>query len=109
MENLGLNQFLMPINSPIAQNMGAVDPYTYDYLNERGVVNNSKIRTVTADKMITGTLVAGVGVPPSNLNNGTLTTAINVGTGLGSVIIDGPNNRILIHDGTNPRIVIGNI
>jgi hypothetical protein len=37
--------------------------------------------------------------------------SVRVGTGSGNagVFIDGGNNRITVHDGTHPRIVIGNI
>ena len=56
-------------------------------------ITNAKISNVSADKIITSTLTAQV----------------NVGSGTGYVRLDGVNNRIIIHDGSHPRIVIGNV
>ena len=58
-----------------------------------GAITNAKISNVSADKIITSTLTAQV----------------NVGSGTGYVRLDGANNRIIIHDGSHPRIVIGNV
>lgn len=56
-------------------------------------ITNAKISNISADKIITSTLTAQV----------------NVGSGTGYVRLDGVNNRIIIHDGSHPRIVIGNV
>lgn len=58
-------------------------------------VTNAKIDSMSAGKIIASTLIV----------------AVDVGTGAGSayVRLDGANNRIVVHDGTVPRIVIGNI
>lgn len=44
-------------------------------------------------------------------SNNLLTGLVDVGNPIGNsyVRIDGENNRIVVHDGTNPRILIGNI
>ncbi len=94
MNPLGLNEFLMPVNSPIARNQGAIPSYEFDAEYERNSIISSKVTYITADKIATGTLVAG----------------LNVGEGsAGYVLIDGPNNRILVNDGTTNRVVIGSI
>lgn len=95
MNNIGLDEYLMPTNSPISDNQEmVVGGYSFDGLYERNTVGNSKISFIAADKIATGTLVAG----------------INVGQGTsGYVLIDGPNNRIVVNDGTTNRIVIGSI
>jgi hypothetical protein len=58
-------------------------------------ITNAKIKSVSADKITTSTLTAQV----------------NVGTSSGTeyVMLDGANNRIIVHDGDKPRIVIGNV
>lgn len=56
-------------------------------------ITNAKISNVSADKITTSTLTAQV----------------NVGSGIGYVMLDGVNNRIIVHDGSYPRIVIGNV
>lgn len=89
-----LDEFLMPVNSPIAQNQGAVSAYQFDYGNESGVISTRKVRAISADKITAGTFLA-------SMNLGTTAT--------GTVILDGVNNRIVIHDGTVNRIVIGNV
>lgn len=93
--SLYLDQYLMPINSPMAQNIGAVtDPYAYDYSNERNVISPSKIQYITADKIASGTVLVG----------------LNIGSAsAGYVLIDGANNRIVVNDGTTNRIVIGEV
>jgi hypothetical protein len=60
-------------------------------------VTDAKINDLSVDKLTTGT--------------GTLDAVASIGTGAaGSYVrLDGPNNRIVISDGTNPRIVIGNV
>ncbi len=57
-------------------------------------VTDAKITSMSANKILTGDLVVAVDVG-------------NPATGY--VRLDGVNNRILVHDGTNPRIVIGDI
>lgn len=70
-----------------------------------GVDSSSKclIELMTAP----GTQISG-----DNIRTGTLSAGyVDVGSSGGSsyVRLDGPNNRIVVHDGTNPRIVIGNV
>jgi len=57
-------------------------------------VTDAKITSLAAEKILAGDLVVAVDV-------GNPTT--------GYVRLDGDNNRIVVHDGTNPRIVIGDI
>lgn len=57
-------------------------------------VTDAKITSMSANKILTGDLVVAVDVG-------------NPATGY--VRLDGVNNRIVVHDGTNPRIVIGDI
>lgn len=42
-----LNEHLLPLNSPIAQNQGAVSSYKFDSDNEAGVISSSKIRNAS--------------------------------------------------------------
>lgn len=131
MNDLNLNPFLFPNNSPYVQNLGLTSAYDFDYQNEAGIITNGKIRTLTADKIVSGTIDASVitvaNVDPANINagtvnsnvnlnpasllGGTLNTTMNVGSASGSayVKLDGPNNRIIVNDGTVDRIIIGNI
>ena len=54
----------------------------------------------------------GTQISGDNIRTGTLSAGyVDVGSSGGSsyVRLDGPNNRIVVHDGTNPRIVIGNV
>lgn len=92
-ESIGLNEYFQPINAPVSS-QGAVDPYTFDYSNDRNAVSASHIRYLNADQIQSGTIVV-------SLNLGTAAS--------GSVILDGANNRIVVHDGTTNRIVIGNV
>lgn len=61
---------------------------------EDEAVTDAKITSLSANKILAGDLVVAVDV-------GNPTT--------GYVRLDGTNNRILVHDGTTPRIVIGDI
>ena len=114
--NLGLDPYLFPQNSPYIQNQnqGVTSGYAFDYESERGVISNGKIRTLTADKIVSGTIDSSIvtvsNLDPANLLSGTLTTQMNVGTITGAYVqLDGINNRIIVNDGTTNRIVIGNV
>lgn len=92
-ENIGLNQYLQPLGAPVTSNP-AVDPYSFDGNYERGVINTSHVKFLSADQIGAGTVVV----------------SINLGeSAAGSVVLDGANNRIVVHDGTTNRIVIGNV
>lgn len=97
-----LDQFLRPVNSPIT-NTVSVSGYEFDSINDRGAVTSMFIQ----DASITNAKI--VNVLADQILAGTITVAVNVGTGTGSVILDGVNNRIIVNDGTANRIVIGNI
>lgn len=58
----------------------------------------------TGDAVFKGTVQASRFVSES-----LITGLIDVGLGTGYVRLDGDKNRIVVHDGTNPRIVIGNV
>lgn len=89
-----LDAYLMPVNSPYAQNKGVVDANTFSSTYDRNVVSNPFIRSISADKIAAGTVIVG----------------LNVGAGTaGYVLIDGANNRIIMNDGTTNRIVIGSV
>jgi len=94
MNDLGLDIFLMPKNSPIVNNQGITSSYDFDSQNERNTVSNSKIAYMSADKIASGTVIVG-------LNLGSSTS--------GYVLLDGANNRIVVNDGTTNRIVIGSV
>lgn len=129
--NLGLDANLQPVNSPITNNgQGDMNSMNYDSTLDRSsvtnallrdnqvttvkianlAVTNAKIVNLDANKINAGTVIVGVNLPAANILSGTLSTALNVGTAAsGYVLIDGPNNRIIVNDGTTNRIVIGNI
>lgn len=50
-----------------------------------------------------------IGVGASQLKSGTMYSEINVGRASDNAFLrlDGTNNRFLLHDGSNPRVVIG--
>ena len=60
---------------------------------------------------IDGDLITAGTIDANRIKTSTLDAAVDVGTGASSsyVRLDGVNNRIIVHDGTNPRIVIGNV
>jgi hypothetical protein len=126
-----LNQFLQPVDSPIT-NRKIVSGYEFDSVNERGIITGSKVRSLTADLITSGTVDASVitvsnisanninsgtlnagsvpvtNISPNNLNAGTLTSEVQVGTTSGSagITLDGPNVRIVMNDGTANRLLI---
>ncbi len=108
---LGLDSNLRPLNSPVVNyGNGYITGMDYDSSLERSAVTTSQIRSLTADRISAGTVIVGVQVPIVNLLNGTLSSTINIGTAAaGYVLLDGPNNRIIVNDGTTNRIVIGNV
>lgn len=99
----GLNRYLQS-NTSIFSTGGGVSAYSFvsdaerasipNYLIQDDAVNNRKIVSVAADKITAGTVLVSVTL-------GTSTA--------GTLILDGANNRIVVHDGTTNRIVIGNI
>ena len=63
---------------------------------EEGSFQGAQLESISANKIKTSTLEASISVG-------------STGPAGSYVKIDGPNNRIIVHDGTVPRIVIGNI
>jgi len=61
-----------------------------------GAVTSAKVSELSADKILAGIIEAEVEVGVSSKRNA-------------YVKLDGPNNRIVVHDGNTPRIVIGNV
>ena len=96
--SIGLNVYLQPINAPSSA-AGFISAYAFDSNNERSAITNSflqdasvtnaKIVSLAADKILAGTVTVALGIGGAN------------------VTIDGGNNRIIVNDGTNDRIIIG--
>jgi len=82
-----------PYQSSIAVDSGFEEGSFQGVKLADGSVTYEKIGSVLADQILTSTL----------------TTQVDVGSGTGYVMLDGTNNRIIVHDGSYPRIVIGNI
>lgn len=60
-----------------------------------GSITNAKIKSITAEKILSSTLTA----------------VVDIGAGEGGAFLkmDGPNNRFLTNDGMTNRIVIGRV
>lgn len=85
--DLGFNSYgmrVIGISQQIPANLA-------DYMLEiaESSVSNNKIKSMSADKITTGTITAVASIGESNVK------------------IDGEENRILINDGTNDRVLIG--
>ncbi len=93
-ENLGLNAFMQPINSPVTNYGTVVTSYALDSGYERNSISESKIAYISADKIGAGTVIVGLNLGSSSA---------------GYMLLDGANNRILVNDGTTNRIVIGQV
>lgn len=82
----------------------ALDATTGDAIFKGTIQAGSVIATtISGENIIANTMDA------DRIKASTLDVAVDVGTGAGAsyVRLDGENNRIIIHDGTNPRILIG--
>ena len=118
--DLGYNSFME--NNPFLSN----DAFRYSPLEVKsalptGSVSMEKlfgeiITAMLADGSITTAKIADLAVTTAKIlslsadkiTTGDLTVAVDVGSsGTGYVRIDGENNRILVNDGTNDRILIG--
>ena len=97
--DLGYNAQLERVLLPV-ENVSAVD---YDALYEDGSIISSKVLA----NAITNEKINAVDV--TKLTAGVLNVEVEIGVGTGGayVRLDGVNNRIVVHDGTTPRIVIG--
>jgi len=96
--NIGLNLYLQPVNSPtITQTR--VTGYGFDSIADRGVIINSLLQ----DNSVTNAKI--VNLDADKINAGTVT--VSLGIGGANVLIDGANNRIVINDGTNDRVLLG--
>jgi hypothetical protein len=100
--DLGYNAFLSKKQQLIQA--GMLSPYALSYL-EPGGLNGNQMVDIAGDHIVANTLDA------KTITTSTLDAAVDVGNGgAGAFVrIDGPNNRIVIHDGTTNRIVIGNV
>lgn len=78
---------------------------------EGNIIMTSGMELQTAgigDSQVSNSKISGL--VASKITTGTLTVAVDVGTAAsGYTRIDGENNRLVVHDGTNPRIGIGEI
>ena len=90
-----LNEFLQPINAPVTQDRGFTLGYNFDLNYDRNIITTSKVQSISADRIASGTVVV----------------AVNLGTASGGayLLLDGANNRILVNDGTTNRVVIGEV
>lgn len=99
--DLGLNQFLQPTNSPVTSS-GFVNAYQFDSNNERSVITNSYIQ----DQAVTNAKI--VSLVADKISAGTVTVSIGVGTTTsGYLRMDGANNRFVVNDGTVDRSYYG--
>jgi hypothetical protein len=96
--NLGLNQFLQPMSSPVSES-SFVNAYSFDSNNERSAITNTYIQ----DQAVTNAKI--VSLVADKITAGTVT--VTLGVGGANVTIDGANNRIIVNDGTVNRVLIG--
>lgn len=91
----GLNEYLQPIGSPVADTSGVVSGYQVNTTFLRNSVTQNKIPFLPISKITAGTIVV----------------AFNLGSSTNNayMILDGANNRIVINDGTTNRIVMGSV
>ena len=74
---------------------GMLSPFEMASVMEPGTIFGNQTRDISGDRVVTNTLDA------KKITTSTLDAAVDVGdTGSGYVRIDGPNNRIIINDGT---------
>ncbi len=132
--DLGLNEYLQPINAPITQE-GIMSAFDFNVFNDRDIITLSKmgsasvgsaqILSASIGSAQIGTAAIGsaniqtAGIDSANINTvaagkitaGNITVAVNIGSasagGTPNVSLDGANNRITIFDGTATRILIG--
>ena len=57
--DLNLDPFLFPKDSPYAQNQGATSGYAFDYQNEAGIISSAKIRNAAIGNAQIGTAAIG--------------------------------------------------
>lgn len=88
----GFDEYLQrPVEAQAPTSLSLID---VDGAIEDGSILGGKIVNLEADK----------------LASGTITAVANLGeAATGYVKLDGQNNRIVVHDGTTNRIVIGNV
>jgi len=105
-----LNAFLQPLDSPVTSNNNFTTGYDFISNNERGaLISQSMFGTAVIgelniqDASITDAKIDTVAA--GKITAGTVTVALDVGAS--NVKIDGANNRIVINDGTNDRVLLG--
>ncbi len=87
-----LSDNLMPVDSPIARNQGAVSAYEFNSQNERNTVDLTKIKNFSFSSGQGGTLTLG-----GTANGNGYFQIKNEG---GSVIVTGDKNGITVSDGS---------
>lgn len=98
---LGLNQFLQPINAPISLS-GAVSSYDFDSNYSSNIIRTTTVQ----DNAITDRKITSISA--DKIGAGTVIVSINLGTATtGYMKLDGANNNIVINDGTVDRIIMG--
>lgn len=97
-----LNENLLPINSPIADNQGQISSFVFDEQNEAGVINSAKIKnaSITTAK-INDLAVTNAKIESINFSKGTGGTLTLGGTANG-------NGVMIIRDSSGAAILEGN-
>jgi len=87
----GYNEFLIR-EQDLGDNSGnTLSPLDFDSNLSDNSIQTAKIGTVSADKIISGSISAKTEITIADQN----------------ITIDGKNRRIVIHDGSNPRVILG--
>lgn len=99
MTAFGLNQYLMPENSPIAKNQGQVSSYQFDYENESALISSRKIANFNFSQGQGGTLSLG----GTNNGNGILLIKNSLG---GTAVSGGSAGLKIYNDGGTQNVEI---
>lgn len=87
--NIGLDNKLQKIGSIANKDRNWQGSYDFDATTDVSIISTKKVRSISADKLSAGTVVV----------------AIDIGNG--NISLDGENNRIIINDGTDDRVLLG--
>jgi len=98
----GVSDFAYGVGSGMGDDFEDIGFYAE---TQKTIIENYKRNFIDGGNITTNSLDA------DRIKASTIDVAVDVGTGSGSsyVRLDGGNNRIVVHDGTNPRIVIGDV
>lgn len=97
-----LNQFYMPIGSPIEENQGQIPSFRFDYLYEAGIISSAKIQRASIGTAQIGTIsfsqIKGGTAVLGGISDGDGLLTVNNAGGTEVVRLD--NNGITITAGT---------